>query len=147
MSKTDCAVTCFNSGFNCSQAVLSTYCEQLGLDKETALKISCPFGAGMGRMAETCGAVTGAFMLIGLKHGKYLSDDAFSKEKTYHLVQEFTDKFKAIYGSIKCKDLLGCDMSTPEGAKYAKENGLWDTLCPKFVYDASKLTEELLELK
>lgn len=144
MSKPDCAVTCFNNGFNCSQAVFSTYCEKLGLDRETALKISCSFGGGMGRMAETCGAVTGAFMLIGLKHGKYLSDDNSSKEKTYSLVQDFTNKFKSIHGSISCRELLNCDMSTPEGAKYAKENGLWDTLCTKFVYDSAKIIEDML---
>lgn len=140
------AVACFNKGFNCSQAVFSTYCEQLGLNKETALKISCSFGAGMGRMAETCGAVTGAFMLIGLKYGKYLEKDMTSKGKTYELVQEFSDRFRQIHGSIKCKELLKCDISTPEGMKFAQDNGYWDTYCVKYVEDASRIIENLLEL-
>jgi len=147
MSKSDCAVKCFNSGFNCSQAIFSTYCEQLGLDKETALKISCSFGAGIGSMGETCGAVTGAFMLIGLKCGKYISDDTVSKEHTYKLINDFTAKFKDINGSIKCRDLLSCDISTAEGLKYAREKGLWNTLCPKFVNDSAKIIEEMLDLK
>jgi C_GCAxxG_C_C family probable redox protein len=67
MCNPNCAVKCFNNGFNCAQAVLSTYSEQLGVDKTTALKIAGSFGGGMGHIGETCGAVTGAFMLIELK--------------------------------------------------------------------------------
>ena len=70
MSKVDEAIECFYSGYSCSQAVLSAYCEDLGLDKETAMKISCGFGAGMARLGATCGAVTGAYIAIGLKYGK-----------------------------------------------------------------------------
>lgn len=147
MSKVENAVQCFSNGFNCSQAVFSTYCDQLGLDRETALKIACPFGAGMGRMAETCGAVTGAYMLIGLQQGKYRSDDNAAKEKSYDLVTEFSEKFKAIHGSICCKDLLNSDLSTPEGLKYIKDNGLWDSLCPVFIKDSALIIEELLDLE
>ena len=145
MSKADCAVGCFSSGFNCSQAVLSSFCEQLGLDRDLALKLSCSFGGGMGRMAETCGAVTGAFMLIGLKHGKCRIGDDESKEKTYALVRDFAERFMGLNGSIKCKELLNCDMSTPEGMRYAKENGLWDKLCTKFIRDSVAIIEDLLQ--
>jgi len=147
MSRVDKAIACFDNGFNCSQAVFATYCEQLGLDRETALKLSCGFGGGMGRMAETCGAVSGAFLLIGLKYGKFREDDSTSKERTYNLVREFSDRFKEIHGSIKCKDLLGCDISTPEGRECMNVNGLSETLCSKFVADSAELIEELLELK
>ncbi|MDF2942724.1 MAG: hypothetical protein K0S01_1582 [Herbinix sp.] len=147
MSKADNAVQCFNSGFNCSQAIFSTYSEQLGLDKETALRIAGPFGSGMGRMAETCGAVTGAYMLIGLKYGKYLPEDNTSKEKCFQLVKEFTDKFNEIHGSINCKDLLKHDLSTPDGLTYIKENGLWDSLCPIFIRDAAQTIEVLMDLE
>jgi C_GCAxxG_C_C family probable redox protein len=147
MSKVDVAVQCFNDGFNCSQAVFSTYCDQLGLDPEVALKIACPFGSGMGRQAESCGAVTGAYMLIGLKYGKYNPEDKDAKEKCYQLVKEFTDKFNEIHGSISCKSLLKSDLSTPEGLQYIKDNGLWDKLCPIFIRDAAQLIEDLLELE
>ncbi len=66
MSRIENAVSRFAEGYNCSQAVLSAYAEQLGVDGETALKIAAGFGGGLGRMAETCGAVTGAFMVLGL---------------------------------------------------------------------------------
>jgi C_GCAxxG_C_C family probable redox protein len=147
MSKADNAVQCFHSGFNCSQAIFSTYSEQLGLDKDTALKIACPFGSGMGRMAETCGAVTGAYMLIGLKYGKYLPEDNAAKEKSFQLLKEFTDIFNEIHGSISCRDLLKHDLSTPDGLAYVKENSLWDSLCPIFIRDAAQTIEVLLELE
>ncbi len=147
MCNSDQAAVCFAQGFNCSQAVFSTYCERLGLDPKTALKISCSFGGGMGRMGGTCGAVTGAYMLIGLKYGKYKAGDTASKEKTYALVREFTEKFKAVHGSVLCSELLGCDIGTDEGGKFAKENGLWDTLCPVFVRDAVRIVEGMLDLQ
>ncbi|HWT73965.1 MAG TPA: C-GCAxxG-C-C family protein [Mobilitalea sp.] len=147
MSKVKQAVQCFNNGFNCSQAIFSTYSEQLGLDKETALKVSCPFGGGIARMSETCGAVTGAYMLIGLKYGKYLPEDNEAREKSYALVKEFTEKFNAIHGSISCRDLLKYDMKNPDDLKVIKENNLWNKLCPIFVSDAAQLIEELLELE
>lgn len=147
MSKSDDAIRCFQEGFNCAQAVLSTYCEQFDLDRETALKLACPFGGGMARMGLTCGAVTGAFLLIGLKYGKHMPRDLEAQETTYRLVREFTDKFTEMYGSIKCSDLLSCDISTERGREFAVEHGLFTNLCPCFVGDAAKIVEDLLELK
>ncbi len=147
MCKANCAVECFNKGFNCAQAVFSIYCEQLGLDKTTALRISGGFGGGMGNTGETCGAVTGAIMLIGLKHGKVYEDDNAAKEKTYELVRRFTSRFKEANHSVKCSELLGYDISTPEGLKAAREANLWSTICTKLVEDSARIVEELLDLK
>lgn len=146
MKKTDAVVHCFNSGFNCSQAVFSTYCSKLGLDEEMGLRIAGSFGAGMGFIGETCGAVTGAFMLIGLKYGKVYSEDNDAKEKTYSLVQEFTRRFKVINNSVKCKELLAYDISIPEEMNIVLEKQLFSTICPKLVKDSSEIIEELLEL-
>lgn len=140
MTNADQAVSCFKEGFSCSQAILSTYGQGLGIDKATALKISAPFGGGMARMGETCGAVTGAFMVIGLKH-------AVSKEKKemlYGLVNKFAEKFKSRNGSILCKELLGCSIGTPEGMQAVKEKRLIETLCSKLVKDAAEILEEIL---
>lgn len=144
MTKADEAVECFNKGYNCSQAVLSAYCGEFGMDREQALKVAGAFGAGMGRMCETCGAVTGAFMVIGLKYGKVKVEDEPAKEKAYALVREFAGEFKAKNGSIVCRELLGCDMSTPEGMKFAKEHRLHSTICPKLVRDAAEILDTLL---
>jgi len=84
MNKPECSVQRFFSGFNCAQAVFSTYSSEFGLEPELALRISSSFGGGMGYIGETCGAVTGAFMLIGLKYGKVKAEDNAAKEKTIH---------------------------------------------------------------
>lgn len=144
--KLQCSEDCFLSGFNCAQAVFSTYSGDLGLDRETALKIAGSFGAGMGYIGETCGAVTGAFMLIGLKFGRFRLDDLDAKEKTYSTVQQFTKKFVELYGSVKCKELLEYDISIPEQLRIAGENQLFSKICPKLVKASAVLVEELLQL-
>jgi C_GCAxxG_C_C family probable redox protein len=143
MSKALEALDLFNNGFSCSQAVVATYCEQYGLDREMALKISSGFGGGMGRLGETCGAVSGALMLIGLKYGKVFKEDNFSKEKTYELVQEFSKRFIARNKCIRCKELLGVDLITGDKSIVAERV---KTICPKMVQDASEIIEELLEM-
>jgi len=140
-SKAEDAVACFNEGFNCAQAVLSAYCEQFGLDRETALRIACGLGGGMGRLQETCGAVSGAYLVIGLKSGQCAKDDAAAKEKTYALVQEFARRFEAKNKSTNCRvllgaDLIGGDMQT--ASEYVKR------ICPKMVQDAAEILEALL---
>ena len=92
----------FAEGYNCSQAVLSAYAPDLGLADETALKIAAGFGGGMGRMAETCGAVTGALMVLGLKYGA-TSPEREAKERVYERVREFAKRFKARNGSLVCR--------------------------------------------
>jgi C_GCAxxG_C_C family probable redox protein len=144
MNKPDQAVECFTKGFNCSQAVFSTFAPSLGLDEHQALKIACPFGAGMGRMQETCGAVVGAFLVFGLKYGKVVPEDEESKEHTYALVQKFAEKFRALHLSLDCRDLLGADINTDEGSKIIKDQNLFRTRCPQYVRDAAAIVEELL---
>ena len=124
--------------------MLSSFGEEFGLDRERALRVAGAFGGGMARMGEECGAVTGAFMAIGLKYGKTKTGDEGAREKTYELVGEFVKKFKSRHGSIVCKELLGYDLSSPEGRKAAYEQGLFTTLCPQFVRDAAEILEEIL---
>ena len=109
------------SRFNCVLAVFSAFAEDLGMDRQNDLKISCAFGSSTGRPAGTCGAVSGALMrmLPGLKYGKYQANDKAQKGKTYILVQEFTRRFKSSNRSILYRELHHCDMDTPEGIKIA----------------------------
>jgi len=72
------------------------------------------------------------------------AEDNKSKEKTYVLVKEFAGKFEARNDSIACKDILGCDISTPQGLRTAREEALFSKLCPKFVQDAAEILEEML---
>ena len=135
------AVACFNNGFNCAQAILSTYCKEYGLDEKTALQIACGFGAGMGRLQETCGAVSGAYLLIGLKHGQYLKDDEASKEKTYAMVQKFAQLFVAKNKTTNCRELLGVDLIS--GDKQAVTERVRD-ICPRMVRDAAEILESMM---
>jgi len=141
MSSMEDAVARFDDGNSCAQAVFTTYAEKLGMDRQTALKVSAGFGGGMGRMAGTCGALTGAFMALGLKYG---GPDSKSKDKTYELVRKLADRFRARHGSLECRELLGCNLSTPEGRKHAIEQRLHSTVCTQIVRDAAEILEELL---
>ena len=147
MNKAEEARKQFEKGFLCAPAVLSTYSEQIGLEKALALKVACGFGAGIGRMGRTCGAVTGAVMVIGLKHGQVNLDDEESREKTYKLVKEFIDRFTALHGSIECRELIGYDLSDSGELKLARESGVFQNKCPGFVYDSARILEDVLHLR
>ncbi len=140
-SKVKKAVACFNDGFNCSQAILSTYCEEFVLDKKTALQISCGLGAGMGRLQETCGAVSGAYLLIGLKYGKVHKEDDLAKEKTYAMVREFAKMFEERNRTTNCREILGVNLIGGDSQTALERVKM---LCPKIVQDAAEIIEELL---
>jgi C_GCAxxG_C_C family probable redox protein len=144
MSRSQNAVDSFKQGFSCSQAVLAAVGESLGLERDKALKISQSFGGGMARLGLTCGAVTGAMMAIGLKFGRTRAGDEAAKEKTYALVHDFIREFRARHGSIVCRELIGVDLSTPEGHQQGEERGVFDNLCPKYVRDAVEILERIL---
>ena len=137
MNSIEEAVQLFEKGYVCSQAVFAAFSEDYGLSKEHALKIGACFGSGM-RKAEVCGACTGALMALGLKYGE-------NKEKSNEVCNKFLDEFKNENGSFICRDLLGCDISTPEGVKYARDNNLFKEICPKMVESAAKITENIID--
>jgi C_GCAxxG_C_C family probable redox protein len=138
------ALAAFREGFSCSQAVFSALAEEMGLDRETALKLSQAFGGGMAHLGEACGAVTGAFLAISLKHGRTRAEDLEARDRTYARMQELAARFKARYGSLHCPDLLGVDLGTKEGMSRARENNLFRLRCDEFVRTAADLVDELL---
>ena len=97
----------FLGGYNCCQSVLLAYCDIIGLDRETAATISSGFGGGMGRLREVCGTVTGMGMVAGFISPA--ADPSVKEDRTanYALVQELAAEFRALNGSIVCKELLG----------------------------------------
>ena len=121
--------------------MFASHAAGFGIPEKDALRIACGFGGGMGRLQETCGAVTGAFMLIGCRYGMTEKDDRAAREKTYARVQEFADRFAEKNGSISCKTLLGCDLRSSEGKKYFNEHDLRETVCVKCVQDAVSIVE------
>jgi len=137
------AIESFRSGLNCSQAVFSAYAEKLDFDEKLALSVACGFGGGMGRLQETCGAVTGAFMAIGVHTCKKYTDNRERKEVSYTLIQDFSRRFKKIHSTTDCIDLLGVDLKTQEGSRIANEKNLFGTICEKCISDSIKIVNEL----
>lgn len=140
------AVELFKSGFNCSQAVFAAFAGEFGMDEETALKVSAGLGGGVGRSREVCGAVCGASMLVGLKHGATVGSDAESKMKCYEVVQKIISEFKKEYPTIVCRELLSLGEGnftdpTPEArtAQYYKKRP-----CVQIVEDAARAVENIL---
>jgi len=144
MTKAERAAATFQEGFSCSQAVLTAFSGDFGLDRDIALKISQALGGGMARLGEACGAVTGAFMVIGLKHGRTRAEDLAARDKTYAVMQEFARQFKNLHCSLTCRCLLGCDIGTDEGMSAAREKNLFQTLCLNYVKDAAEIVDSLL---
>jgi C_GCAxxG_C_C family probable redox protein len=134
----------FTQGLNCSQAVLSQYADQYDLDIATACKLATGFGGGMGRQGNTCGVLTGAYMVLGLEYGSTTSSEKKNKELTYEKVRLLTHQFEQKQGSCNCRDLLECDISTSEGQQQAREQGLHKTKCPKFVENVVEILDDLL---
>lgn len=147
MSKGDIAKQNFMNGYNCSQAVLLAFCEDFGLEKETALKISEPFGGGMGRMREVCGTVTGMFMVIGLAIGNDNSKDNTTKKNVYKSVQELAEKFKQDNGSIICRELLGFQKNNKESYVPSERTNEYykKRPCPELCKYAADILEEYLK--
>jgi C_GCAxxG_C_C family probable redox protein len=138
------AIATFRSGLNCAQAVLTAYSDEMQFDNSLALRIACGFGGGMGRLQEKCGAVTGSFMVLGIHIcGKY-SDNKERKEKTYAMVKEFNRRFKEIYNSADCIDLLKCDLNTNEGQQHVRDNNLHEVVCEKCIKDSIKILRDIM---
>lgn len=147
-AKSEKAKELFMQGYNCSQAVVGAFCEDLGLDFETAMKLSSSFGGGMGRLREVCGAVSGAFMVAGLKYGYADPTDKTAKTEHYKLIQDMAAKFKEENGSIICRELLNLgdkkESHIPDDRtkEYYKKRP-----CVQLVDTAAKIAEEILTTK
>ena len=140
MKKSQLAIENFKT-LNCAQSVLLSHAEELNLDRTTALRIALGFGGGMA-MAETCGAVTGAYMVLGLKANFMEKSVPEIKAETKAAVKRFNELFIARHGSLRCKKLLGVDISTPEGSTEANDKKLFDSICSGLVASAAEILEE-----
>ena len=132
------AVKLFEEGCSCSQAVFTAYAEDFGIDRETAMKVSVALGAGVGRMRETCGAVTGMALVAGLKYGNSVPSDAEAKSKALEAAKALAEKFKAENGSIVCKELLGLEPPRGQTEMITKKPP-----CKELVRMAAELLETL----
>ena len=145
MNRVEKAVKLFNSNFNCSQAILAAYAGAVGLDEATALKLASGFGGGIGCGGDVCGSLMGAVMVMGLRYGTADPLDKTTKLEVYRKVQRLTEEYKLRTGSTICRELLGFDLSTPEGQLQAKQPDAFHD-CPQFVRIAAEILEEMLSL-
>lgn len=136
MSKVKKAVKYFEDGYNCSQAIFAAYGQELGIPLDQAFKIASGFGGGM-RIDGTCGAVTGAFMVLGLKFAK-------GKDKPYDKIIKFAEAFCRKNKSTDCQALIGCDIRTKEGMDKATKEGLFRSICSQLVKDSAEILETML---
>jgi C_GCAxxG_C_C family probable redox protein len=116
-----------NGGLNCSQALLTAFGEQFGMDRETAKVLGRPWGGGMGHLAETCGYLTGAILILAQAYNG--RDEGKSRKEVFAAVRELFTRFEARRGATRCKELLGADMSTEQGLKRIKEEELVKKIC------------------
>ncbi len=138
----------FKSGFNCSQSVLSAFAEDFGLSRDSCPRLASPFGSGIARMQETCGAVTGALMAIGLKYGKGENGTEDDKTIAYRQSQFLVNEFKKRNTTICCRQLLdGYDMNSPQEMAKIMELDLYNNYCLKYIQDAVEITETILSDK
>ena len=133
MDRAEKAAALFTGGCNCAQAVFAAFADEFGMDEELAKRVACGLGGGVGRMREVCGAVSGASLVMGLRHGP-------DKTAVYPLVQDFCAKFKEKHGSIRCCDLLQETGATTGGAPEARTAAYYaNRPCAELVRTAASL--------
>lgn len=144
-NRSEIAVQKLIDGYNCAQAVFYSFCDDLNIEKDFALKLATGFGAGMGRKEEVCGAISGGIIVIGAKYGRGEKDERTVMERTYKKVQDLMDQFAAKHGSYICRKLInGCELTTKEGQLYFKENNLLKKTCAPCVQSVVDIVEDML---
>lgn len=145
MTRAERAVELFLQGCNCAQAVFAAYADLVGMDEAAALRLSSSFGGGLGRQREVCGAVSGMCMVLGALYGYDDVTDQGVKAAHYARVQALCGEFRALYGSIICRELLGAKRAddapnpTPRDAEFYRTRP-----CARFVGAAAELLDAYL---
>lgn len=140
--KARAAMARYDAGYNCAQSVLGAFAQELGLDSELAHKLSSCFGGGM-RMGATCGALSGALMVIGLAMG-YSEVNQTAKELTEQHCLSFIARWKEVIGDTNCKGILGLDVSIPEQRQKGRDEGVFARYCPNCIEQSVEMLEEAL---
>ncbi|MDY6799972.1 MAG: C-GCAxxG-C-C family protein [Bacteroidota bacterium] len=146
MKRYEKALKYYAEGYNCAQSVIVAFADVLKLPEETTLRLAAGFGGGMGQLQQTCGAIAGAFMVIGYLKGNYQTgkESEESREITNQLIQDFSRIFTQKHGSINCKSLIDIDLNSKEGRKKAKETDVFNKKCTNFIKTAVELLEDTL---
>lgn len=140
MSRAEQAAKDFLSGYSCAQAVVMAFAREYGMSREDAARIATALGGGMAHMCLTCGAVTGALLVIGLARG----GEPGTKPEVYLRAQEFMRAFGGEHGSINCRELIGYDLGIPAQVDEARGRGVFQTHCRGYVEAAVRILEDML---
>jgi C_GCAxxG_C_C family probable redox protein len=134
----------FRRGFHCSQSVLETYAEDFGLEPETARRMAAGL-AGGSTVGGECGAVSAAYLILGLRHGRLMPahGDVEKEAELFDRIRRFVEAFRGRHGTLNCRELLGVDVFTAEGREEGLRRNLFAAKCPGFIRDAVTLLEEL----
>lgn len=152
-SRKEKAMELFKKGYNCSQSVVLAYSDVLGLDWDTAAKMSASFGGGFGRLRHVCGTVSGMAMVAGMITASSDPKDTEQKKENYEMMQKLAKEFEKQNGSIICRELLGLDggqttvsekyrtgaAPEPRSSEYYKKRP-----CPELVGQACEILEHML---
>jgi C_GCAxxG_C_C family probable redox protein len=132
------AVELFSQNYNCAQSVYAACATSDGLSEAQRLALAAPFGGGIARQGEVCGALTGALLTLGEAGGEAMAADPVAgRNALYERVKQLTEAFRAAHGSILCRELTGCALDTEAGQHAFKERGLHKNLCTGLVVFAA----------
>jgi len=142
--KYEIAIEAFKSGSNCAQSVLKAFAKELNIEEIQAMQMASGFGAGMGRLQKTCGAVTGAFMVIGLSNSLAIQLDEVRRDKTTQMIQQFEKRFIGAHSNTDCQHLINCDLNTEEGQNKFQEQQLGEFVCQNCIFSSVRILEEVI---
>ncbi len=145
MDKATQARNYFEQGYNCAQSVVAAFAQEMGMDEKTALRLSSSFGGGMGGLRETCGAVSGMFMVLGLLKGYDMPDDPEAKKAHYQRIQALAQEMTAAYGTINCRELLASHGVEAKAQPSLRNEAYYQKRpCARYVEACARMVEEAL---
>ena len=133
-----------HSDYNCAQSVVLAFVDKLKISREVAQKMAAGFGGGMGKQQETCGAVTGAIMVLGMLEGEKVNNNDELKSRSYSSVQKFHRQFAEEFGTTRCEELIKVNLNTPEGSARFKEEKIKEHVCAPCVKRAVEIIEAMM---
>lgn len=136
----------FKNGYNCSQAVFCSFCEDLGCNEMTGVSVATGFGGGFGRQGMICGCLSGAAMVIGMKYGVESKGNPEVRNMTYDRIKEFSEKFEQKFGEMNCADLIKLRLDNPEDRQTAADKNVFALKCSVIVRETAEMLKEYMSL-
>ena len=146
MNRIEKAVKIFDQGSNCSQSILVSYADCVGINHELAHSMGSGLGGGLGRKQYVCGAVNAGALLLSMKYGNNHPGKSDKKEESYKQVYAFICKMEENLGNLNCSSLINIDISTDEGKNKANSMGLFKEICPGCIRAVATYLDTFLDI-